>query len=40
MEGIFLAFVLVVVVLNLAGGYAESMSNNKSLTNNQTKVIQ
>lgn len=29
MSGIYLAFVLVVVVLNLAGGYVESLTNEK-----------
>ena len=35
MEGIFLAFVLIVVVVNLAGGYVESLTNN---SNNPIKV--
>lgn len=28
MEGFFLVFVLIVVVVNLAGGYVESLTNN------------
>ena len=47
MNGIFFAFAVIVLLApsfrweNLAGGYVESVnSNNKSLTNNQTRVIQ
>ena len=34
MSGIFFAFAVIVLLANLAGGYVESISNNKSTMNN------
>ena len=35
MEGIFLAFAITVLLVNLAGGYVESVSNNIKMNDHE-----